>query len=465
MPLTCLLSFCTVNFDTKPRDANWTTPIPHCPVVGDFAGQPKGLGVAGALVTFHALKGWSESMVCIFLDCFAGISGDMMLGALLDAGAPLDELLAGLQTMPLKGWDLRAERVRKGAIFATSVTIIADEHHRQERHLSEIQQIIAPSHLPEPVKEKSLAIFRLLAEAEAKVHGISVEEVHFHEVGAVDSILDIVGSVYALHLLEARAVYASAVPFSRGRVKIAHGELPVPAPATLELLKGVPTYPLDIDAELVTPTGAALLKGLAQGFGLPPPFTPQRIGYGAGKRDLPFPNVLRVVVGEMGEDLPLPRERLVIVETNLDDVTGEVAGFVMERLMDMGARDVWFTPAQMKKNRPAIILSVLCDVEKVPSLVAVLFRETTTLGVRVREVERLCLPREIWEVATPYGIVRVKVASFGGAIVNLAPEYDDCRQLALRCGVPLKEVMTAALEAAHRKAQEFSATTNQTTQG
>ncbi len=404
-------------------------------------------------------------MGCIFLDCFAGISGDMMLGALLDAGVPLDELLSGLRTLPLSHWDLRVERVRKGAITATSVTIVADEHHHHERHLADIQQIVNASRLPEPVKATSLAIFRLLAEAEAKVHGVSVEEVHFHEVGAVDSIVDIVGSVYALHLLGVKAVYASAVPFTRGRVKMAHGELPVPAPATLELLKGVPTYPLDIDAELVTPTGAALLKGLAKSFGLPPPFTPQRIGYGAGKRDLPFPNVLRVVVGEMPDNLPLQRERLIVLETNLDDMTGEVAGYVMERLLEAGARDVWVSPAQMKKSRPALVLSVLCDPEKLPSLVPLLLRETTTLGVRVREVERLCLPREIWEVVTPYGTVRVKVAKFGGEIVNLAPEYDDCRQLALRCSIPLKEVMAAALEAARQKVRELSASPSHAHQG
>ena len=407
-------------------------------------------------------------MGCIFLDCFAGISGDMMLGALLDAGAPLDELLSGLRTMPLSHWDLRVERVRKGAIAATSVTVVADEHHHHERHLSDIQHIVNTSRLPEPVKATSLSIFRLLAEAEAKVHGVSPDEVHFHEVGAVDSIVDIVGSVYALHLLGVKAVYASAVPFTRGRVKMAHGELPIPAPATLELLKGVPTYPLDIDAELVTPTGAALLKGLAKSFGLPPPFTPQRIGYGAGKRDLPFPNVLRVIVGELPDNLPLQRERLLVVETNLDDMTGEVAGYVMERLLEAGARDVWMTPAQMKKSRPAIVLSALCDPEKFPSLLPLLLRETTTLGVRVREIERLCLPREIWEVATPYGTVRVKVAKFGDEIVNLAPEYDDCRQLALRCSVPLKEVMAAALEAARRKMQGLSAPSvqaNETRQG
>jgi uncharacterized protein (TIGR00299 family) protein len=407
-------------------------------------------------------------MGCIFLDCFAGISGDMMLGALLDAGAPLDELLSGLRTMPLSHWDLRVERVRKGAIAAISVTIVADEHHHHERHLSDIQHIVNTSRLPEPVKATSLSIFRLLAEAEAKVHGVSPDEVHFHEVGAVDSIVDIVGSVYALHLLGVKAVYASAVPFTRGRVKMAHGELPIPAPATLELLKGVPTYPLDIDAELVTPTGAALLKGLAKSFGLPPPFTPQRIGYGAGKRDLPFPNVLRVIVGELPDNLPLQRERLLVVETNLDDMTGEVAGYVMERLLEAGARDVWMTPAQMKKSRPAIVLSALCDPEKLPSLLPLLLRETTTLGVRVREIERLCLPREIWEVVTPYGTVRVKVAKFGDEIVNLAPEYDDCRQLALRCGISLKEVMAAALEAARRKMQGLSAPSvqaNETRQG
>ncbi|MFA0748806.1 nickel pincer cofactor biosynthesis protein LarC [Fervidibacter sp.] len=386
-------------------------------------------------------------MVCAFVDCFAGISGDMLLGALIDAGAPVDNLLLGLETLPLSGWELKIERVRKGAISATSVSVIVKEK-QPERHLSDIESIVLASQLPEKVKEQSLKVFRLLAEAEAKVHGIGVNEVHFHEVGAVDSIVDIVGSVYALHLLGVQAVYASALPFSRGRVKTLHGDLPVPAPATMELLCGVPTYPLDIEVELVTPTGAALLKALANGFGMPPPFTPRKVGYGAGKRDLPFPNVLRVIVGDMPDNVALERERLVVVETNLDDMTGEMAGFAMERLLTAGVRDVWVVPAQMKKNRPAIVLSVLCDHEKLPTVLQILLRETTTLGVRVQEVERLCLPREIWEVTTPYGTVKVKVAKLGDEIVNIAPEYEDCRRLALERGVPLKEVMSAAIVAA-----------------
>ncbi|MGQ9518608.1 MAG: nickel pincer cofactor biosynthesis protein LarC [Candidatus Fervidibacter sp.] len=394
-------------------------------------------------------------MVCVFLDCFAGISGDMMLGALIDAGAPVNDLLVGLRSLPISGWDLKVERVRKGIIAATSITVIANEHRHHERHFPEIKELIASSDLPEPVKAKSITVFQLLAEAEAKVHGISVNEVHFHEVGAVDSIVDIVGSVYGLHLLGVESVFASAVPFTRGRVKTAHGELPVPAPATLELLGGIPTHPLDINAELVTPTGAALLKGLAESFGLPPPFTPQRIGYGAGKQDLPFPNILRVVIGEMSSELPLERERLVVVETNLDDMTGELAGYTMERLLEAGARDVWITPAQMKKNRPAIVLSVLCDKASLSTVMQILLRETTTLGVRVQEVERFCLHREIKEVSTPYGKVKVKLALWGNEIVNIAPEFEDCRRLATQHKVPLKEIMTAAIAAVESSLKRF----------
>lgn len=392
-------------------------------------------------------------MVCAFVDCFAGVSGDMLLGALIDAGAPVDNLLLGLKTLSLSGWELKIERVRKGAIAAPSVSVIV-HGNQPERHLSDIESIVLASQLPERVKEQSLKVFRLLAEAEAKVHGISVNEVHFHEVGAVDSIVDIVGSVYALHLLGVQAVYASALPFTRGRVKTFHGDLPIPAPATMELLCGVPTYPLDIEAELVTPTGAALLRALAKGFGTPPPFTPRKVGYGAGKRDLTFPNVLRVIIGDLPDNVNLERERLVVVETNLDDMTGEMAGFAMERLLVAGARDVWVVPAQMKKNRPAIVLSVLCDYEKLPMVLQILLRETTTLGVRVQEVERLCLPREIWEVMTPYGMVKVKVAKLGDEIVNIAPEYEDCRRLALERGVSLKEVMSAAVAAARNKADK-----------
>jgi uncharacterized protein (TIGR00299 family) protein len=377
----------------------------------------------------------------------------MLLGALIDAGAPVDNLLLGLKTLSLSGWELKIERVRKGAIAAPSVSVIV-HGNQPERHLSDIESIVLASQLPERVKEQSLKVFRLLAEAEAKVHGISVNEVHFHEVGAVDSIVDIVGSVYALHLLGVQAVYASALPFTRGRVKTFHGDLPIPAPATMELLCGVPTYPLDIEAELVTPTGAALLRALAKGFGTPPPFTPRKVGYGAGKRDLTFPNVLRVIIGDLPDNVNLERERLVVVETNLDDMTGEMAGFAMERLLVAGARDVWVVPAQMKKNRPAIVLSVLCDYEKLPMVLQILLRETTTLGVRVQEVERLCLPREIWEVMTPYGMVKVKVAKLGDEIVNIAPEYEDCRRLALEQRVPLKEVMAAAIAAARNKADK-----------
>ncbi len=389
-------------------------------------------------------------MVIAYFDCFAGISGDMALGALLDAGAPLDKLLDGLKSLPLNGWDLKVERVRKGAVAATSVTVLAGENH-PERRLADIERIISSSALAESVKVQSLAVFRLLAEAEAKVHGVSVNEVHFHEIGAIDSIVDIVGVVYALHLLGVQEVHASALPFSRGWVRTAHGELPVPAPAAMELLCGIPTYPLDIDTELVTPTGAALLKGLAKSFGVPPPFTPQRIGYGAGKKDLPFPNVLRVIVGEMPDGFILERERLIVVETNLDDMTGELAGFVMERLFEAGARDVWVTPTQMKKNRPAIVLSVLCDSSSLPTVLQILLRETTTLGVRVHEVERLCLQREFVEVETPYGVVKVKVAKLGKEIVNISPEYEDCRRIALERKVPLKEVMAAAFDIAREK--------------
>ncbi len=389
-------------------------------------------------------------MVIAYFDCFAGISGDMALGALLDAGAPLDKLLDGLKSLPLNGWDLKVERVRKGAVAATSVTVLAGEDH-PERRLADIERIISSSALPESVKVQSLAVFRLLAEAEAKVHGVSVNEVHFHEIGAIDSIVDIVGVVYALHLLGIQEVHASALPFSRGWVRTAHGELPVPAPAAMELLCGIPTYPLDIDTELVTPTGAALLKGLAKSFGVPPPFTPQRIGYGAGKKDLPFPNVLRVIVGEMPDGFILERERLIVVETNLDDMTGELTGFVMERLFEAGAKDVWVTPTQMKKNRPAIVLSVLCDSSSLPTVLQILLRETTTLGVRVHEVERLCLQREFVEVETPYGVVKVKVAKLGKEIVNISPEYEDCRRIALERKVPLKEVMAAAFDIAREK--------------
>ena len=386
-----------------------------------------------------------------YFDCFSGISGDMALGALIDAGLDVDSLKSGLRSLNLEGWDLSIEQVRKGTLSAKSVNVSVQHNHCHERHLSDITDLIKKSTLPDPVKKKSLATFTLLGEAEAKIHGTQVEKIHFHEVGAVDSIVDTVGVILGLHLLHIEETYASRLPFSNGIIHAAHGHLPAPAPATLEILKGVPFYPKDLDMELITPTGAALLKTLCRGFGEPPAFTPDAIGWGAGTRDLPTqPNVLRIVIGETDDTDENPcNERLVLLETNLDDASPQLVEHTSENLFENGALDVFVTSIQMKKSRPGFMLSVLCKIEDKKTLTRILFTDTTTIGVRQHYVDRLSLPREIVTIMTPFGEVRIKIATLDGKVVNASPEYDDCKKLAMKNGVPLKHVLQCAQQAAN----------------
>jgi uncharacterized protein (TIGR00299 family) protein len=297
------------------------------------------------------------------------------------------------------------------------------------------------------VREQGEAIFTRLAEAEARVHRASVETVHFHEVGAVDSIVDVLGSVYALHLLGVERVVASDLPVGRGFIRAAHGLLPVPAPATAELLKGVPLRNVDVEGELVTPTGAALLVSLASRFGAMPAMRLEAVGYGAGKKRFPFPNLLRVMIGESLDEIPEATE-VTLLEANLDDMSPQLYEHVMERLLQAGALDVYLQPVLMKKGRPAQILGVLCDPAGAGPLTEIMLRETTTLGVRASHCTRRCLEREWRPVATPYGEVRVKIGWLGEQAVTVTPEYEDCRALALARNVPLKEVQAAALAAA-----------------
>ncbi|MCS7223060.1 MAG: nickel pincer cofactor biosynthesis protein LarC [Armatimonadetes bacterium] len=381
-----------------------------------------------------------------YLDCFSGVSGDMLLSALIDCGLSLETLEKHLKTLPLPPWQAIVKKVRKGPIAATALSF-QYESDQTERHLSTICDLIEASALPDRVKEKTIEVFRLLAEAEAKVHGVPVQHVHFHEVGALDSILDITGVVLGFYLLDVNQIVCSALPFSRGFVSSRHGLLPVPAPATLEILKDVPLVPSTVDGELVTPTGAALVKGLASQFGLPPPMRVAAIGYGAGSREFPFPNVLRLLLAEPEPaSLDLPSTWLSVLEAALDDLTPEGAGFVMERLFAAGALDVLFLPAQMKKNRPGFLLQVLSQTEKVSDLLTILFSETTTLGVRSYFVQRWALPRESLLVTTPFGPVRIKVARYRGRVVTASPEFEDCRRCALEKNVPLKEVYSQALK-------------------
>jgi pyridinium-3,5-bisthiocarboxylic acid mononucleotide nickel chelatase len=381
-----------------------------------------------------------------YFDCFAGISGDMTLGALIDAGADADALREQLSALPLAGYVLQVEQVKKRGLSATNVTVaVTHEHH--ERHFSDIVDIIKPSSLSDSVKEKSIRIFEKLAEAEAHVHGCHMNHVHFHEVGAVDAIIDIVGAAICLDLLKIDKVYASAMPVPHGFVESAHGRFPLPAPATAELLRDRPVYGVDVEGELVTPTGAAIVSALASGFGPAPAFTLETVGYGAGKADHPFPNVLRVMVGSAAERLDITTEPLLILETNLDDLNPQFYDSAMDSLFAAGARDVFLAPIQMKKNRPGSLLSVLCDRDKVSTMLSIIFRETSTLGVRIHEVQRACLEREWQSVETSYGPIRIKTGNLGGEMVNAAPEYEDCRAAAAAHNVATKVVYEEAMAA------------------
>jgi uncharacterized protein (TIGR00299 family) protein len=473
------------------------------------------------------------------LDCFAGISGNMMIGALLDLGLPLARLESELGKLGLEGWRPDVGRVVKRGISATFFDVIlegagrtetpadkgghadhthpheqdhthphthphshphphphthphthehphthpkehnhgheqdhahahphdhapghdhehdpvpastAPHHHGDFRNLPRIVELIDASDLDESVKERSKRVFLRLARAEAKVHGVPVERVHFHEVGAVDAIVDIVGSVFGLSFLGVESVRASRVRTGRGFVQCAHGTMPVPAPATAELLHGVPCYQGDIEKEMTTPTGAALLVELAEGFGdLPSGFIVRKTGYGAGSRDLEIPNVLRAQLGDI-EDAPSVEDGgPLVLEANIDDANPQIYEHVMERLFAEGALDVWITPIIMKKGRPAVQLSVLAPRARLDRIEEILFRETPTIGLRYYPVDRRVAERRVETVDLPWGRVRVKIASHEGRICNIMPEYEDCRRHSLESGVPLKEVWASALSRA-----------------
>ena len=382
-----------------------------------------------------------------YFDCFSGISGDMVLGALVDAGAPLTELEAQLRRLPLSGWTISAEKVRRKAMAATYVKVESTEHHHH-RGLSKILEVIDAAGLALRVADRAKRIFMRLGEAEARVHGEPVEKVHFHEVGAVDAIVDIVGACIGFELLGLEEFAASALNVGGGSVQTAHGLLPVPAPATADLLRGAPTYSTGIQKELVTPTGAAIVSTLATHFGAMPPMTATAIGYGAGTADLAEqPNVLRMFVGESAaREAGAGWDELVaVVETNVDDMNPQLYGYFVERALEAGALDVFAAPVQMKKNRPGQLLSILCEPAAVNRIVDLLFRETTTIGVRTYEARRRVLERQTVSVETPHGTVRMKIARLNGHVLNAAPEYEDCQRLAAERGVPLKEVLAEAM--------------------
>jgi len=386
-------------------------------------------------------------MKIAFFDCFAGASGDMILGALLDAGLELAALKSQLGGLKLTHFDLQVEKVvKKGVGGSQALVLIDQDHHsRQARHLSDIRTIIDKSDLPEPVRRRSMRIFTRLAEAEARVHRTAVERIHFHEVGAVDAIVDVVGSVAGLYLLNIDAIYCSPLHVGSGTVTCAHGTLPVPAPATAELTRNVPVYSTGVKGELLTPTGAAILTTLATGFGPMPAMTVSAWGYGAGTSDPALPNLLRMAVGQTDTDVHgYDMEQAAVVETNIDDMNPQLYDYMIQALLDLGVMDVFLTRVQMKKNRPGTLVTVICKPQMVGSVSELLMRETTTIGLRWRTDNRIKAKRAFAKVQTPFGDVQIKIARAGERVVNIGPEYEDCRRLALEKRVPLKEVMDAA---------------------
>ncbi|HKZ82878.1 MAG TPA: nickel pincer cofactor biosynthesis protein LarC [Anaerolineae bacterium] len=384
-------------------------------------------------------------MKIAYFDCFAGVSGDMILGALLDAGLDAQALHERLRGLNLPGWELDVRRVRKHELAATQVTVVA-RGESPERTLGDIEALIGNSDLAPAEKPPIAHIFQRLAEAEARVHGCSPAEVHFHEVGAIDAIVDVACAVCGLNLLGVEAVHASPLPLGRGFTRSAHGRLPLPAPAVVELLRGVPVIGMETEGETVTPTGAAILTTLAKSFG---PLLSMRlsgVGYGAGQRDTEYPNALRVLLGET--EASADTETVLLIETNIDDMNPQLYEHVFARLFAAGALDVWLSPVHMKKNRPGNVLSVLCQPAQEAAVSDVVFRETTTLGLRRQPIERRSLSREIRTVSTRFGPVRVKLALANGQVLRAVPEYEDCKRLAEVNAVPLRDVLTEVEQAA-----------------
>jgi pyridinium-3,5-bisthiocarboxylic acid mononucleotide nickel chelatase len=385
-------------------------------------------------------------MKAAYFDCFSGISGDMTLGALVDAGCSLDTLRAKLQDLQVPGWELSAKKVWKNGTAATHAKVKAADT-QTHRSLTTILGILEKSSLDERVKERASAIFRKLGEAEATVHDVPLDKIHFHEVGAVDAIVDIVGACIGFEELGFETFACSPLNVGGGTAKMAHGTLPVPAPATARLLMGKPTYSNGVQKELVTPTGAAIVSTLCEKFGPQPAMRISAIGYGAGTIDLESqPNVLRIMVGEVSEkSIEGHGGTIRVLEANLDDMNPQIFGYLLEKALGAGALDVFGTPVQMKKSRPGTLITILCKPEDEGRFQQMLFAETTTLGVRSHLVERHALPREVVRVETPFGEVRMKISRSADHIQHAAPEFDDCRKLAEEKNVPLQEVMEQAM--------------------
>lgn len=383
-------------------------------------------------------------MKTLYFDCFAGASGNMILGALIAAGVDANALKRELEKLNLPEFELAVEKVDRSGISSTHVRVeIPDE--KNHRHLREIERIITESSLSDPVKQLSLAIFRRLAEAEASVHGIELSKVHFHEVGAFDAIIDIVGSCIGFEMLGIDQFIASKIHVGSGFVDMAHGKFPVPPPAVAELLKEVPFYSTEIEGEMITPTGAAIISTVSDSYGSIPELTLEATGYGAGTRAYEnFPNVLRVMIGVTAERTQaIGTETLSLLETNIDDLSPQILGHFMDRALGEGALDCWFTPIQMKKNRPATLVSVLCRTADEQKFLELFYRETSTIGVRLRRVERHSLDREVISVETKFGKVDIKEAFLNGETVNSQAELEDLKAVAAAADVPLRYVAEA----------------------
>jgi uncharacterized protein (TIGR00299 family) protein len=384
-------------------------------------------------------------MRTLYFDCFAGASGDMILGALASAGADTGLLLDQLKLLSVANYEVDFSTVDRSGISATRANVRTAEE-QAHRHLSGILKIINDSGLSEAVRERAARIFTRLAEAEARVHNMPVEHIHFHEVGALDAIIDVVGACVCFELLGIERFVSSGLHVGSGMVSMAHGRFPVPPPAVAELLKGAPVYSSDIKGELVTPTGAAIISTVCEEYGPLPRMRVDATGYGAGTREYEnFPNVLRVLIGEDEASAHAATdERLLMIETNVDDMSPQVFGYLMDQAFERGALDCYYTPVQMKKNRPGVLISILCRPSEREALSELLFSETTTLGLRCYEVLRRALARESVQVSTPYGIIEMKLARLNGKVVKAMPEYEQCREAARAAGIPLREVEEAA---------------------
>ena len=409
-------------------------------------------------------------MRVLYFDCFAGAAGDMILGALLDAGLPLEELKRALGSLAVEGWDVSAERVIKTGITATRFRVhehahqgsgIGDQgsghHHSHHPHhghhsLEEIFAAINRSALSETGKGRAIHMFNRLGEAEAAIHGIPIDKIHLHEVGALDSIIDIVGAVFAIEWFKADRIVCSPINVGSGMVRTEHGVFPVPAPATVSLLKNAPVYSSGIQSELLTPTGALVLTEFASAFGPIPPMTIEKVGYGAGDRELKeTPNVVRVLVGEADatktQDPGSKTMKVAVLECEIDDMNPQIFGALMEKLYAAGALEVFYSAVQMKKSRPGTLMTIVAKPEQRDAMTDIVFKESTTIGIRHQELSRECLDREMVTVSTALGPVRFKVARRDGRVVNAQPEFEDLAKLSAERGIPIKDVQALAHKA------------------